>query len=185
MEHDLPSTIHLLRQGGLIACPTEAVWGLSCDPDNQSVVMKLLALKQRSIDKGLILIAATIQQLNGWIDLGKLPSHRRETVLTSWPGPHTWAVPAAERAHPWLTGSHNTLAVRVSDHPLLRALCLAWGGPLVSTSANYSGQAPVRQRQDLDPTLLQQIDAVLDGPIGHLRQPTPITVASSGQIVRY
>jgi len=185
IERDLPSIIHILRQGGIIACPTEAVWGLSCDPDNQSAVMRLLALKQRSPEKGLILIAATAEQLNGRINLNKLPKHRREAVLTSWPGPHTWAVPAAERAHSWLTGCHDTLAVRVSNHPLLRALCLAWGGPLVSTSANRSGQTPVRQHRDLDQSLLQQIDAVLEGTVGHLTQPTPITLASNGKPLRY
>jgi len=185
IEQDVSILSQILRQGGIIACPTEAVWGLSCDPNNENAVMRLLALKQRAIEKGLILVAANAKQLNGWINLDELPKPRREAVLNSWPGPHTWAVPAAERAHPWLTGRHNTLAVRVSDHPLLQAVCLAWGGPLVSTSANYSTHAPARQYQDIDPALLQQIDAVLDGPIGHLLQPTPITVASSGQIVRY
>jgi len=186
IERDLSAIVQILHQGGIIACPTEAVWGLSCDPHNESAVMHLLALKQRPIAKGLILVAATVEQLNGWIQLDELPAQRRQAVLASWPGAHTWAVPAvAERTYPWLTGDHNTLAVRVSDHPLLQALCLAWGGPLVSTSANHSGQMPVRQRQDLDHSLLQQIDALLDGVVGNLVQPTPITIASTGQKVRY
>jgi len=185
IEQDLPAIIRILHQGGIIACPTEAVWGLSCDPDNQNAVMRLLALKQRPIEKGLILVAATVEQLNGWIDFASLPQHRRETVLASWPGPHTWAIPVSNRTHPWLTGAHNTLAVRVSDHPLLRALCLAWGGPLVSTSANRSGQTAVRQKQDLDQNVLQHIDGILDGTVGNLTQPTPITIAHTGQSVRY
>jgi len=184
MEQELSTLLPILRQGGIIACPTEAVWGLSCDPNNESAVMKLLALKQRSIEKGLILVAATVEQLNGWIDLDALPAQRRQTVLTRWPGPHTWAVPVVQTVPTWLTGRHNTLAVRVSAHPVLQRLCLAWGGPLVSTSANRSGQAPVRQQQHLDPLLLRQIEGVLNGVVGNLAQPTPITLASTGQALR-
>jgi len=185
MKLDIPQAVAVLRQGGLIACPTEAVWGLSCDPANEKAVMTLLALKQRSIDKGLIVVAAHLEQLNDWIDLEVLPPPRRQMVLSTWPGPHTWALPASKQAPIWLTGQHQTVAVRVTTHPLLRALCTAWNGPLISTSANRSGHVPVRQHQDIDPAILQQLDGVLEGAVGDLPQPTPITLASTGQVLRF
>ena len=84
----------LLRRGGVIAYPTEAVWGLGCDPFDETAVLRLLALKQRAVDKGLILIAASASQFDGLLDWNALPEDRRAAVHASWPGPHTWIVPA-------------------------------------------------------------------------------------------
>src|SRR3546814_16121868 len=90
-----------LRAGGIIACPTEAVWGLSCDPFNEATVQRLLAIKQRPVDKGLILIAASVAQLDGLADWDALPRNRRDEVLATWPGPPTWIVPAPPRVPRW------------------------------------------------------------------------------------
>ena len=173
-----------LRAGGVIAYPTEAVWGLGCDPANEAAVMKLLALKQRPVEKGMILIAASAAQLNDWVRLDALADDRRQTVLESWPGANTWVVPAGPLAPRWITGEHTGIAVRVSAHPLVQALCKAWGGPLVSTSANLAGQPPARSRDQLDPALLAHLDGLLDGATGGLAQPTRIRIAATGQILR-
>ena len=173
-----------LRAGGVIAYPTEAVWGLGCDPANEAAVMKLLALKQRPVEKGMILIAASAAQLNDWVRLDALADDRRQTVLESWPGANTWVVPAGPLAPRWITGEHTGIAVRVSAHPLVQALCKAWGGPLVSTSANLAGQPPARSRDQLDPALLAQLDGLLDGATGGLAQPTRIRIAATGQVLR-
>jgi len=178
------ASIPLLHSGGIIAYPTEAVWGLGCDPGNQQALMRLAALKQRSIEKGLILVAADLAQLDGWARLDTLPGERRQAVLDTWPGPQTWILPAGERAPGWITGAHPGIAVRVSAHPLVQALCRAFAGPLVSTSANLSGQPPPRQREDINPLLLAQIDALVEGQTGHLLQPTPIRDALSGRWLR-
>ena len=87
----------LLRRGGVIAYPTEAVWGLGCDPFDEAAVLRLLALKQRAVEKGLILIAAAASQFDGLLDWNALPEARRAAVHASWPGPHTWIVPATGR----------------------------------------------------------------------------------------
>jgi L-threonylcarbamoyladenylate synthase len=184
IELDLQTVASTLRAGGVIAYPTEAVWGLGCDPSNEAAVMKLLALKQRPIEKGMILVAADVAQLRDWIRLDLLAEDRRQAVLDSWPGANTWVVPAGSRARPWITGAHDSLAVRVSAHPLVRQLCRAWGGPVVSTSANLAGREPARQREQLDPALLAQLDGLLDGATGELTQPTQIRVAATGQTLR-
>ena len=173
-----------LRAGGVIAYPTEAVWGLGCDPGNEAAVLKLLQLKQRPVEKGMILVAAGLSQLDGWVQVDALPAERRADVLASWPGAHTWILPAGPRAPRWITGEHSGIAVRISAHPLVAALCLGWGGPLVSTSANLAGQPPARRRSELDPDLLRDLDGLVDGATGGLDQPTPIRDALSGQVLR-
>jgi len=183
-ELDLASAIACLHQGGVMAYPTEAVWGLGCDPRNHAAVIRLLTLKQRPVEKGLIMVAADIGQLQRWVRLDALPDDRRAEVLDSWPGPNTWIIPAGELTPEWIRGEHAGVAVRVSAHPLVAALCRAWQGPLVSTSANRAGEPPARSRDQLDPVLLQGLDGVLDGATGELGQPTRIRDALSGDTLR-
>jgi L-threonylcarbamoyladenylate synthase len=184
IELDLHNVVPVLQAGGVITYPTEAVWGLGCDPGNAQAVLKLLSLKQRPVEKGMILVAADPAQLEGWVQLDALAAERRQAVLDSWPGANTWIVPAGPRAPRWITGAHTGIAVRVSAHPLVQALCTAWGGPLVSTSANLAGEPPARSREQLDPALLQHLDGLLDGATGGLAQPTRIRVAATGDVLR-
>lgn len=181
---DLHEAAAALARGDVIAYPTEAVWGLGCDPSNEAAVTRLLALKQREVGKGLILIAADIAQLMPWVDIDVLPSPRREEVLASWPGPHTWIVPAAPAAPRWIRGDHDGIAVRVSAHPTVIALCHAWGGALVSTSANPAGAPPPKSIDAFDPALLEAVDGVVPGETGGLERPTGIRDARSGDILR-
>jgi len=174
----------VLRGGGLLAYPTEGVWGLGCEPAQQAAVVRLLAVKQRPVDKGLILIASQLQQLARFIELSTLPAERLAQVLATWPGPHTWVLPASADAPRWITGNHDGIAVRISAHPQVVALCEAYGGALVSTSANRAGQPAPRTRTELDPALLEMLDGVLEGETGGLAQPTPIRDARTGQALR-
>jgi L-threonylcarbamoyladenylate synthase len=178
------ATVHALRRGGVVAYPTEAVWGLGCDPFDEQAVTRLLAIKQRPVDKGLILIAADVAQLDASVDWAALPSDRRAAVQASWPGPNTWTVPVTGRVPAWIRGAHASVAVRVSDHPTVIALCRAFDGPLVSTSANLSGKPPAFHRADLDPVLLGLLDAVCEGETGGLAAPTAIRDALSGAVLR-
>ncbi|MGI8560741.1 MAG: L-threonylcarbamoyladenylate synthase [Luteimonas sp.] len=178
------AAVERLRRSGVIAYPTEAVWGLGCDPFDRAAVHRLLALKQRAVEKGLILVAASVQQFDGLVDWISLPAGRRDAVLASWPGPHTWIVPATARVPRWITGRHEGIAVRISAHPVVAALCDAFGTPLVSTSANLAGTPPPRRRQDIDPVLAGAIDAVVHGDTGNLARPTPIRDARSGRALR-
>jgi L-threonylcarbamoyladenylate synthase len=174
----------LLRHGAVIAYPTEAVWGLGCDPFDEAAVLRLLALKQRAVDKGLILIAASAPQLDGLIDWDALPEERRAAVLASWPGPHTWIVPATARVPRWITGAHAGVAVRVSAHPGVAALCTAFAAPLVSTSANRAGAAPPKTLAGLDPKLVAAVDGILAGDTGGRERPSDIRDARSGATLR-
>lgn len=180
----LNATVDALRRGGVVAYPTEAVWGLGCDPFDEQAVMRLLAIKQRPADKGLILIAADTAQLDALVDWAALPGDRHVAVLGSWPGPNTWTVPVTDRVPAWIRGAHASVAVRVSDHPTVIALCRAFGGPLVSTSANLTGQPPAFQRRELDPRLLDLLDAVCEGETGGLTAPTAIRDAASDAVLR-
>ena len=174
----------LLQRGGLLAYPTEAVWGLGCDPGNAAAVLRLLVLKQRPVDKGLILVASQLDPLRRWLDLPALPPDRLAVVLASWPGPHTWVMPAATDAPAWISGGRDSIAVRISAHPVVAALCEAFGGALVSTSANRGGEPPACTRAGLDPLLLDAIDGIVAGQTGGLAQPTPIRLALDGSVLR-
>ena len=181
---DIAAAADLLRRGGVLAYPTEAVWGLGCDPRNEAAVLRLLQIKQRPVDKGLIVVAAGLEAVRPWLDLALLPAGRMTDVIASWPGPNTWAIPATPQAPPWVTGNHRSLAVRISDHPVVAALCEAFGGALVSTSANLAGQPPAYARDALDPALLAGIDGVVAGQTGGLERPTPIRAALDGAVLR-
>lgn len=170
-----------LRRGAVVACPTEAVWGLSCDPLNERAVSALLALKQRPVGKGLILVAAHLDQLAYYIEPPSRMALRR--ARDTWPGPATWVFPASPYTPAWITGDHDTVAVRVTAHPVLAALCTRFGGALVSTSANRSGQPPCRTvtgvRLRLDARL-----RVVPGATGGRDAPTPIREAATGHLLR-
>ena len=174
----------LLRSGGVLAYPTEAVWGLGCDPFDKAATHRLLAIKRRPVDKGVILVAASPAQFDGLLDWNALPPGRADLVRAQWPGPRTWIVPATARIPAWITGTHSGVAVRVSDHPDVVALCEAFGGPLVSTSANLAGEPPAFSHDALSADVLAQVDGVLAGETGGLRAPTAIRDAATGQEIR-
>ena len=173
-----------VRKGGVIAYPTEGVWGVGCDPRDEAAVMRLLALKQREVGKGLILIASEEAQLAPFIDMAALDAAQRDAVRASWPGPNTWIVPASTAAPAWITGDHDGIAVRVSAHPPVIALCDGFGGALVSTSANNATVPAPRARAELDPRIVAGVDAVAIGETGGLLQASPIRDARDGRSLR-
>lgn len=171
----------IVRQGGVIAYPTEAVWGLGCDPWNGDAVERLLALKDRPLHKGLILVADNIRQFDFLLE--DLPVRWVDRLASTWPGPNTWLVPHQDRLPAWITGQHNSVALRVSDHPLVRDLC-ALTGPLVSTSANPAGRPSARSRLRVEQYFHDQLDGVLGGALGGRRNPSLIRDLQSGDVVR-
>lgn len=181
---DTTAAARLLRDGAVVAYPTEAVWGLGCDPRDEAATLRLLALKQREVDKGLILIAAGEAQLSPFVDFESLSAPQRTRVRESWPGPNTWIVPASAEAPRWITGEHEGIAVRVTAHPGVVALCNAFGGAIVSTSANRAGQPAATAFHDLDPAIVAGVDAVQEGETGGLDRPSAIRDARSGQVLR-
>lgn len=171
-----------LRAGGVIAYPTEAVYGLGCRPDAREAVARILRIKRRGWRKGLLLVGATLEQLEHYANLDASPL--RERILETWPGPHTWVLPAHHRAPAWITGGRRTIAVRLTAHPIALALCRYTGSALVSTSANLSHRPPLRSALAVRRTLGSQLDDVVAGPLGGLASPTTIRDGITGQTLR-
>lgn len=179
---ELAAACRALAAGGIVAYPTEAVFGLGCDPADGAALERLLALKGRPADKGLIVIAHDLAAVEPW--LAPLEPALRARVEPTWPGPVTWLLPAAADCPQRLRGDHDTLAVRISAHPVAAALCRAWGGALVSTSANRAGGEPAHDAAGVRALFGDAVDLVVDGPTGDRERPTPIRDARSGRTVR-
>ncbi|WP_414931659.1 L-threonylcarbamoyladenylate synthase [Vibrio europaeus] len=176
--------LNALMDGEVIAYPTEGVFGVGCDPDNSEAVRKLLELKQRPADKGLILIAASYQQLIPYIDESQLTQEQLVRVKQSWPGPITWIMPSSQRVSQWVSGQHQSIAVRVTDHPLVQKMCNAFGKPLTSTSANLSGQPPCMTSEEVYLQFGYDQIVVLEGQTGGREKPSEIRDAKSLQVLR-
>lgn len=182
MPDALESAVAALRSGSVIAYPTEAVFGLGCDPFNEAAVARLFALKQRPSGQGVLLIAADFDQVKGFI--GAVHADALTRAQATWPGPHTWVFPRSATTPPWLAGEHTGIALRVTAHPRAAQLCRAFGAALVSTSANRHGEAPAREAEQVRALFGDQLGYILDGAIGGLERPTPIRNAISGEFVR-
>ena len=185
--HPLPQRYKIaagvLRSGGIVAYPTEAVWGLGCDPHNAAAVDALLAMKNRHVDKGLILVAASIDQFDDY--LRGLNRPLRQQLQQSWPGPMTWLAPDNGFTPPWIRGRHNKVALRVSAHPVVASLCRSFGGAIVSTSANVTGRPSLSKGWQVRRCFGQAVDYYLEGLVGNNRRPTEIRDLLSGDILRH
>ncbi len=172
----------VLEEGGIIAYPTEAVFGLGCNPKDGQAVRRLLAIKQRPIEKGLILIAGNVAQLAAYVPSANFEQYPH--VLESWPGPHTWIMPCNTNTPIWLKGQYHSLAVRVTAHRQTAELCQLFGGAIVSTSANLSNTPPAATANDVKLALGKYIDYILDGPTSGLAEVSTIRDAVSGEQLR-
>lgn len=182
MTSALDPAVRVLRAGGVVAYPTEAVYGLGCDPRDGAALDRILALKGRPTSLGLILIASEFSQLAPL--LAPLPPALEARATATWPGPVTWIWPAATGLPPALTGGRDTLAVRVTAHPGAAALCHGFGGALVSTSANRHGEPPARDAATVRAAFGAGVDFVIDGPCGGLARPTEIRDVRTGAVLR-
>lgn len=170
----------VLRGGGVIAYPTEGVFGLGCLPDRTAAVQRILAIKQRDSSKGLILIAANAALLDNWVDLpddSALPDPD--------PGnPLTWIVPATDRVTPAVRGDNAGIAVRITTNPVAQAISLAARSAVVSTSANLSGQAAAEDQDSLRRQFGSLVDYVVPGDCGPSSGPSEIRVLATGEVLR-
>ncbi len=180
-QFKLRQAVHHIHQGGLLAYPTEAVYGLGCDPLNSEALSNLLAMKQRSANKGLILIAADFDQLAPFL---KYDAAMLSKILPTWPAAVTWIIPAQSWVPKQLTGYRDSLAVRVTAHPLVRQLCQLAQMPLVSTSANPHQSPPARSSLKVRQYFQTSQLFILSGAtLGH-QQPSRIYDARTGQRLR-
>lgn len=174
--------VRCLREGEVIAYPTEAVYGLGCDPTRESAVRRILELKSRPADAGLILIADRFDRFESFV--GPVSGTGLDRALATWPGPVTWLFPRGDGVPDWLAGRHSTVALRVSDHPVCRALCAAFGGAIVSTSANPRAQEPARTAQAVARYFGDALCGTVAGDLGAERRPSEIRDLASGTVVR-
>lgn len=165
---------------GLIAYPTEGVYGLGCLPDSVAAMLRLLALKQRAVSKGLILIAQDAAQLDGWM----APPEDRRLPPPDPRNPVTWIVPPGPRASLLVLGDHDSVAVRITSNPIAAAICEAVAGPIVSTSANLSGRPVARNRWVLRRQFGPRVDYVVPGECGPATGPSEIRELASGKVLR-
>ncbi len=178
------SAVEVFNQGGIIAYPTEAVFGVGCDPDNEQALQRLLAVKNRSADKGLILVAGNYSQLQPYIDENQISQDMLNNMLARWPDGISQIVPKNKNISPLLSGKFDTIAIRVTSQPDVVDLCMQTNKPIVSTSANLSGRQPAKTWQTLCPELIERVDFIIKGKtLGH-KNPSKIIYALTGEIVR-
>lgn len=178
MPGSLAHAAHVIRQGGVVAYATEYCFGLGCDPFDERAVTRLLRIKRRPADKGLIVLAASLAQLEPFVE--RVPARAAAT----WPGPHTWLLTPRTQVPRWITGAHPRVALRVTAHRQAAELATRAGMAIVSTSANRGGEHPARSFRDTARRLGKEVDYVLPGRVGTLAAPTPIRDAATGEIVR-
>lgn len=176
--------VNAFNDGRLLAYPTEAVFGLGCDPLNEKAVKLLLKLKDRPWQKGLILVASHVNQITPYVDMSLLSFKRIEQIEASWPGPVTWLLPKTKQVPDWISGESDFVAVRVSAHPDVIHLCELFNSPLVSTSANKSGQPPIKVARDIASAFDESYVVIVPGKVGDQVNPSEIRHSISGEIIR-
>ncbi|MFU8831000.1 MAG: L-threonylcarbamoyladenylate synthase [Wenzhouxiangella sp.] len=178
----IQQAIETLNRGGVIAYPTEAVYGLGCRADDRAATERICALKDRSVDQGVIVLIRDLAQLGNWIE--PLDGQQQARLNQTWPGPVTWLLPVTSECPDWLRGRHSSLAVRLSEHPICQQLVGALKTPLVSTSANPSGKPPARSATEVQTLFGDTIDAIVDAPLGEADKPSTIFDLRTGQQLR-
>ena len=176
------SLLRKLRLGAVVAYPTEGVWGLGCDPHDERAVHRILAIKQRAVQAGLILLASNVGQLSSYlqglsaellVQLGKKES-----------SPVTFLIPDNGYCPSWIRGQHESVAVRVTSHPTVATITAALGGPIVSTSANRHGEPTLKSAEAIRKSLGAEIDGIVDGELGGASGASEIRDLKTGQTIR-
>lgn len=170
----------VLHAGGVIAYPTEGVFGLGCLPDNYEAVSNILTIKARDQSKGLILIISDIEQIEDWIAL----SSAGLDLAPPGDNPVTWIIPASDDVPTWISGDHDSIAVRLTTHPIAKALCDAADSAIVSTSANITNHPPARHSLVLRKQFGTLVDYIVPGECGPATGPSEIRDFLTGDILR-
>ncbi len=177
MRASVNKAISLLNSGEVIAYPTEGVWGLGCDPNNEDALKKLISLKKRDPQKGLILVGSDILHFSEFVNLEKYG----KKMMEKWPGPHTWIVPSM-LISPLITGESTSVALRLSDHQTVKEITETFGGAITSSSANIEGKEPAKAKEEVEEAFKETF--IVDGELGNLDSATPIQDLISGNWIR-
>lgn len=182
MTKNIQTAVSVLQRGGVIAYPTEYCFGLGCDPNNQAAVERILKIKRRAVEQGLILIASDLSQISEYADLDATPL--REQILHSWPGAVTWTLPAQSQVPSWIVGQHSSIAMRLTAHTHSVAICDGFGHAIVSTSANRHAQAALLSAEQVDNEMGSEVDYIVYADVGGAQAASQIRDAMTGEILR-
>lgn len=173
--------VEFLKTGSIVCYPTEAIYGLGCDPWCETAVNKIYKIKNRTLDKPFLLVASSITQLSKLIDIKKIT----DEVKNSWPGHNTWLIPSIPSTPKWLIDAKTGLiGVRVSNHPTIIEICKKFDNPIISTSANKSHKYSINNKQDIINILSDNIDFLVDGSLGNEKKPSIIKNMITNEIIR-
>jgi L-threonylcarbamoyladenylate synthase len=178
------TAVKVINQGGVIAYPTEACFGLGCAPQYKHAIERLRTLKTRSAGMGFILVSDNIERLKPYINWYSLNKLQRDEIVASWPGPTSWLIPVSDQTGSDLCGENDTLAVRVSAFESIRLLCSGAQSALISTSANLQGKVPITTAAEVAQVFGDNIDYIVDSPVQGLENPSRIIDARTQQIIR-
>lgn len=176
----IQQAVKIIQSGGVISYPTESVFGLGCDPLNESAVNRILRLKNRTVDKGLIIVAGDLKQLEAYIEI----SAEEEDKILKEKSDTTWLVKKSPLTPNWVSGKHQKVAVRVSKHPLIVKLCQTINQPLISTSANPAGSTPATTSQQSSHYFSNNVDLYIDYENEGSGQPTQIKDITTDTVIR-
>lgn len=172
-----------INSGALIAYPSDTLWGFGCHPLSWRTVNRIQSLKQRSPFKGLILLSSDLDLLYPYLDRSEL-QRRLKTLSQPAVKPVTWIIKASPDCPAWLTGESSSIAIRITDKPLIKQLCKTLQAPLVSTSANISGRATARNSLLVHKHFHSQVDIIIEGFYDVSRQASEIRDIQTGKILR-
>ncbi len=160
-DFDVTRAVQVLQAGGLVALPTETVYGLAADAENELAVRRIFAVKGRPATHPLIVHIANAQALSRWASA--VPPEARTLAQTFWPGPLTLVLPRSARASDVVTGGQPTVALRVPAHPLARQVLAQLRGGLAAPSANRFGKVSPTTAEHVRADLGDEVDFILDG----------------------
>jgi len=161
VDPQIKEAVRLLKQGGLIAFPTETYYGLGVDPFNKEALQRLFRVKQRTVDKAVLVLVADKSQVKLFAD--SEPVGFNDLMTGFWPGPLTLVFPARSTLPELLTGGTGTVGIRQSPDRTASRLLREYSGPITATSANRSGALPATTAAEVNEIFGSDVDLVLDG----------------------
>ena len=177
----MPDLKGLFLQDKVFAYPTEGVWGLGCNPFSEKAVNKLINLKKRPKNKGIIVLAGSLQQLLPFTQ--HLSEKLKKRMNSKWPGPHTWLVPSSSETPKWLLGPTGLLALRLSNHKTVKELTKSLNMPICSTSEKISRKKPAKDSEEIRTFCYDKVHRI-EGKLDSLKKPTPVQNLESKEWLR-
>lgn len=172
---------HIINHGGIIAYPTETVYGLGCDIYNPDAIEKINIIKQRPLNKQFIILVGEIAQIRSLIEI----NDKEKSIIENTTEPTSWVIKASPLAPEWLTDDRNMLTIRISQNSLVKKLCHILGHGIISTSANISGKKPARTSLDLHNAFHDKVDKILVSNQKTFNKPSKIIRLCDNYVIRH